>query len=590
MAKPELLNPCTTVLDDDIIIITHAGGLTEQISGSDLKSVMRSGNAASATKWANARNINGLSIDGQNNRVNYAVCSTAAATVAKVCDCAGFALITGSEITVKFSVTNTATDPTLNVNSTGAKPIYYKGSAITPGLLAENRSYTFRYNGTQYELIGEALLNASGSAAGLMSAADKTKLDGIASDINTQVAAKVSTSAIGAANGVASLDSAGKVPSNQLPSYVDDVLEYAALSSFPSTGEAGKIYVAKDTNKSYRWSGSTYVELSSYAVASTSASGLMSAADKTKLDGITKGSAAGNVPVVGTALGTTNNNIVVTDTSGKLKPSGTVIGSAAGKTAGSAAGNVPLVGTALGTTDYNVAVTNTSGALKPYGVTAPNLATYGLYVTGSASISSNVATFTETNLTGLTASAGTVVKVCFTAALQSSSAINQVKLTFAGKTGIIKAVRSGSLIAVASHLFSGGNYSSTYPYKVWDAYTTLELMWTGSEWLIMGDPVLCSYSSETLNYTIKGNGFIDIWRATEITQTSIGALVTITFPITFTISVPICTTGLSRPQDDGLPEGTVNVRELNQTQLTFGFVITGRYVAGANASFSIKGY
>jgi len=590
MAKPELLNPCTTVLDDDIVIITHAGGLTERISGADLKSVMRSGNAASATKWANARNINGLSIDGQNNRVNYAVCSTAAATVAKVCDCAGFALITGSEITVKFSVTNTATDPTLNVNSTGAKAIYYRGSAITPGLLAENRSYNFRYNGTQYELIGEALLNASGSAAGLMSAADKTKLDGIASDINTQVEAKVPTSAVGAANGVASLDSAGKVPSNQLPSYVDDVLEYASTSSFPATGETGKIYVAKDTNKSYRWSGSTYVELSSYAEASTSASGLMSAADKTKLDGITKGSAAGNVPVVGAALGTTNNNIVVTDAKGNLKASGTVIGSAAGKTAGSAAGNVPLVGTALGTINYNVPVIDPNGGLKPYGVTAPNLATYGLYVTGSASISSNIATFTVTNLTGLTASAGTVVKVCFSAALQSASAINQVKLTFAGKTGIIKAVRGGSLINVASHLFSGGNYSSSAPYKVWDAYTTLELMWTGSEWLIMGDPVLCSYASETLNYTIKGNGFIDISGIDFVSQTVVGSLKTITFPIKFNSTIPFCTTGVLRPEDDGLPEGTINVRLINTTKLTYGFVVTGRYVAGAQFAYHVTGY
>lgn len=53
----------------------------------------------------------------------------------------------------------------------------------------------------------------------------------------------------------------GKVPAAQLPSFVDDVLEYAAVSNFPATGEAGKIYVATGTNKSYRWSGSTYVEI-----------------------------------------------------------------------------------------------------------------------------------------------------------------------------------------------------------------------------------------------------------------------------------------------------------------------------------------
>ena len=54
----------------------------------------------------------------------------------------------------------------------------------------------------------------------------------------------------------------GTVPSSQLPSYVDDVLEYANLAAFPATGETGKIYTALDTNKVYRWSGSTYIEIS----------------------------------------------------------------------------------------------------------------------------------------------------------------------------------------------------------------------------------------------------------------------------------------------------------------------------------------
>lgn len=65
----------------------------------------------------------------------------------------------------------------------------------------------------------------------------------------------------GAASGVAELDSSGKVPSTQLPSYVDDVLEYDNRTSFPQTGETGKIYIAKDTNKTYRWTGTTYAEI-----------------------------------------------------------------------------------------------------------------------------------------------------------------------------------------------------------------------------------------------------------------------------------------------------------------------------------------
>jgi hypothetical protein len=77
----------------------------------------------------------------------------------------------------------------------------------------------------------------------------------------------------GANNGVAELDSNGKVPSGQLPSYVDDVEEYANLVGFPVTGESGKIYIALDTNLTYRWGGSTYVEISpSLALGETSAS------------------------------------------------------------------------------------------------------------------------------------------------------------------------------------------------------------------------------------------------------------------------------------------------------------------------------
>ena len=75
----------------------------------------------------------------------------------------------------------------------------------------------------------------------------------------------------GTNSGIAELDENGKVPSSQLPSYVDDVLEYSAKSSFPATGETGKIYVDTTTNLTYRWSGSAYVEISaSLALGETS--------------------------------------------------------------------------------------------------------------------------------------------------------------------------------------------------------------------------------------------------------------------------------------------------------------------------------
>ena len=74
--------------------------------------------------------------------------------------------------------------------------------------------------------------------------------------------AQVKRSEMGKAGGVATLDGNGQVPASQLPSFVDDVLEYADKGEFPQTGESGKIYVSLDDNLTWRWSGSGYVEIS----------------------------------------------------------------------------------------------------------------------------------------------------------------------------------------------------------------------------------------------------------------------------------------------------------------------------------------
>lgn len=86
----------------------------------------------------------------------------------------------------------------------------------------------------------------------------------------------------GVAGGYASLDGTGKVPSAQLPSYVDDVLEFSSITTFPVTGSTGIIYVAVDTNKTYRWSGSVYIEVSPSEV--TSVNGFSGAVVLTKSD------------------------------------------------------------------------------------------------------------------------------------------------------------------------------------------------------------------------------------------------------------------------------------------------------------------
>lgn len=93
-------------------------------------------------------------------------------------------------------------------------------------------------------------------------------VDGLQSALDGKLAAALK----GAINGLAELDASGKVPAAQLPSYVDDVLEYANLAAFPATGETGKIYVALDTNLPYRWGGTVYVDLNpTLALGETSA-------------------------------------------------------------------------------------------------------------------------------------------------------------------------------------------------------------------------------------------------------------------------------------------------------------------------------
>jgi hypothetical protein len=81
--------------------------------------------------------------------------------------------------------------------------------------------------------------------------------------VTTAIAGKEDKALKGALYGYASLDGNGMVPSAQLPAYVDDVVEYANLAAFPATGTSGVIYVAIDTNKTYRWSGTSYIEMTS---------------------------------------------------------------------------------------------------------------------------------------------------------------------------------------------------------------------------------------------------------------------------------------------------------------------------------------
>lgn len=83
-----------------------------------------------------------------------------------------------------------------------------------------------------------------------------------AAKVSAELAKYIPLTEKGVASGVATLDGQGKVPASQLPSYVDDVVEAENFEALPETGESSKIYVTLDTNKTYRWGGTAYVEIS----------------------------------------------------------------------------------------------------------------------------------------------------------------------------------------------------------------------------------------------------------------------------------------------------------------------------------------
>jgi phage-related tail fiber protein len=93
-----------------------------------------------------------------------------------------------------------------------------------------------------------------------------TNLQSAFTAVGTAVKGRISSTEKGQPNGVATLDGGGKIPSAQLPSYVDDVLEYASLADFPLEGSTGILYVAIDTHKQYRWGGTAYAQITSGAV------------------------------------------------------------------------------------------------------------------------------------------------------------------------------------------------------------------------------------------------------------------------------------------------------------------------------------
>lgn len=257
--------------------------------------------------------------------------------------------------------------------------------------------------------------------------------------VHTSDTTKVNTSTLGVANGVATLDATGLVPTTQLPAYVDDVLEFANLAAFPATGESGKIYVALNTNKTYRWSGSAYIYITSGAVDSV--------AGKTGVVTLVKGDVG---------LGSVDN------TSDANKPVSTAQQSALdlkAPLASPALTGAPTAPTAaVGTSTTQVATTAFVNAEiandAPTKTGGGASGSWGISVTGSSASCSGLAA-SATTLTGLTP---TVTELNYldgvTSAIQTQ--LNgKAPLTGAGTSGSWPISVTGSAASASAVAWSG---------------------------------------------------------------------------------------------------------------------------------------
>lgn len=167
-----------------------------------------------------------------------------------------------------ITLTPTADSDSFTIAATDTK---YTAATTAPGKVASASSTGTSTNYARQDHTHGIDLATGDSNGQVKIAGTNVDVKGLGSAAYTASTAYLAAGLKGAASGVAQLDSNGLVPSTQLPSYVDDVIEYNGRSSFPTSGQTGKIYVDTSANITYRWSGTTYVQIgSSLALGTTS--------------------------------------------------------------------------------------------------------------------------------------------------------------------------------------------------------------------------------------------------------------------------------------------------------------------------------
>lgn len=187
---------------------------------------------------------------------------------------------TGAEVNVQsdWSVTDTASDAFIKNKPTSLPANGGNAETVNGHTVASDVPANAKFTDTTYSAAGASLglVKTGGDvtiASGVITVNDNSHAHSIenVTGLQTALDAKIATSTKGSANGVAELDSTGKVPASQLPSFVDDVIEgylnagklyKEEAHTTQITGESGKIYIDLHTEKTYRWSGTAFVVIS----------------------------------------------------------------------------------------------------------------------------------------------------------------------------------------------------------------------------------------------------------------------------------------------------------------------------------------